>query len=63
MLSIYPINDEAEDSPNWREDGYYDNSDWLVTYQRNKYSLIEELFFGSKQAAIEVYDKFIEDWG
>lgn len=45
MLSIYPINDEAEDSPNWREDGYYGSSDWLVTYQRNKYCLTEELFF------------------
>lgn len=30
-----------------------------MTYQRNQYCLIEELFFGSKQEAIEVFDKVV----
>lgn len=67
MLSIYPLNvsdeDDCEESPNFRENGYFDDYEWIVTYQKNKYSEIEDLFIGSKQEAIKFFDDFIEDWG
>lgn len=68
MFSIFPtfpddFDDEEEMNPLWRENGYFDDVEWVITYQRNQYSPIEDVFIGNKQEAIEIYDKFIEDWG
>lgn len=67
MLSVWPLDvteeEDCETPANWRENGYFDDHEWIVTYQKNKYSQIEDLFIGSKQEAIKFFDDFIEDWG
>lgn len=41
-----------------------DNKQWIVTYQRNKYSAIETLgIFDSEEEALIFVDNFIEEWG
>ena len=66
MLSIYPIGvdiESEEEFPLWRSTGYFDDAKWIVTYQRNEFSPIDELFIGEKQSAIDFFDDFIENWG
>lgn len=52
MLSVWPLDvadeEDCETPANWRENGYFDDHEWIVTYQKNKYSQMEDLFIGSK---------------